>query len=101
MHYLLIYHLSPSYLKERGEYRNEHLQLAWDANKLGNLILGGALQEPADKAYMLFQGNSPKAAEEFAKHDPYVNNGLVEKWEVRPWMTVIGELASKQVHPES
>ena len=100
MHYLLIYHLSPDYLERRGEYRNKHLSLAWDAHKSGDLMLGGALQEPADKAYLLFEGDSPNAAEEFAKADPYVKNGLVEKWEVRPWMTVVGELAASPVKPE-
>ena len=99
MHYLLIYELSPDYLEKRGDYRNEHLSLAWDAHGRGELVLGGALQDPADKAYLLFQGDSPKAAEDFAKTDPYVQNGLIEKWEVRPWMTVVGDLASSPLKP--
>jgi len=28
--------------------------------------------------------------ESFARHDPYVINGLVKRWEVRPWTAVIG-----------
>lgn len=99
MHYLLIYDLSPDYLEKRGEYRTEHLSLAWEAHDRGELVLGGALQEPADKAYLLFKGDSPKAAEDFAKSDPYVKNGLIKKWEVRPWMTVVGDLASSPVKP--
>jgi len=100
MHYLLIYHLSPDYLERRVEFRNEHLSLAWDAHKSGELMLGGALQEPADRAYLLFKGDSAEAAEQFAKNDPYVKNGLVEKWEVRPWMTVVGDLAASPVKPD-
>ncbi len=100
MHYLLIYELSNDYLERRGEFRNEHLQLAWHANTNGDLILGGALQDPADKAYLLFKGESSKAAEEFAVNDPYVKNGLIKKWEVRPWMTVVGEMAASPVQPE-
>lgn len=99
MHYVLIYHLSPQYLEKRGAYRNEHLQLAWKAHQSGDLVLGGALQDPADKAYLLFKGDSPLAAENFAKGDPYVKNGLIERWEVRPWMTVVGELAENPVKP--
>lgn len=99
MHYLLIYDLSPNYLEKRGEYRIEHLSLAWEAHDRGELVLGGALQEPANKAYLLFKGESPEAAEAFAKADPYVQNGLIKKWEVRPWMTVVGDLASSPVIP--
>ncbi len=97
MHYLLIYELSNDYLDRRAEFRTEHLQLAWHASKNGDLLLGGALQEPADKAYLLFSGESPKAAEEFVENDPYVKNGLVKKWEIRPWMTVVGEHAASPV----
>ena len=28
--------------------------------------------------------------EEFAKNDPYVVNGLVTEWNVRPWTVVFG-----------
>lgn len=94
MHYLLIYYLSPDYLERRGEFRNEHLSMAWKACESGEMVLGGALQDPADRAVLLFEGNTPEAAETFAKSDPYVKNGLVEKWEVRPWMTVVGDDAT-------
>jgi len=99
MHYLLIYDVSPDYLTRRGEYRNEHLRLAWDAHARGELLLGGALAEPADGAVLLFQGDSADAAERFARNDPYVANGLVVRWRVRPWTTVIGEWASTPVRP--
>jgi uncharacterized protein len=97
MHYLLIYDLAPDYLERRGEFRQEHLDLAWQAAGAGDLVLGGALQEPADQAYLLFEGDSPDAAEHFARRDPYVKNGLVESWKVRPWMTVVGKDASSPV----
>ncbi len=97
MHYLLIYDLEPDYLERRGEFRTEHLALAWEAAKSGSLVLGGALQEPADKAILLFEGDSPESAEKFAENDPYVKNGLVKSWEVRPWMTVVGDQASSPV----
>lgn len=101
MHYLLIYELSDDYLEKRGAFRNEHLQLAWDSNKNGDLLTGGALQEPADKAYLLFQGETDKAAKQFATSDPYVKNGLVKNWTVRPWMTVVGDMASNPVKADS
>jgi uncharacterized protein YciI len=98
-HYLLIYELTDDYLARRGEFRGVHLNLAWDANKRGELVLGGALGEPVDTAILMFKGESPKVAEDFAKADPYVTNGLIRKWTVRPWMTVVGDLASNPVRP--
>lgn len=97
MHYLLIYNLAPDYLERRGEFRNEHLELAWESHKIQKLVLGGALQDPADQAYLLFKDDSPKSAKEFARNDPYVANGIVESWEVRPWMTVVGKDAANPV----
>jgi uncharacterized protein len=49
---------------------------------------------------LLFQGDSPAAAERFAAADPYVRNGLVRRWRVRQWMTVGGAAAATPVKPE-
>lgn len=99
MHYLLIYELNPDYLDRRGEFRGVHLRMAWEASERGELVMGGALTEPTDKAILLFKGDSPAAAEAFATSDPYMLNGLVKHWQVRQWNTVVGELAANPVHP--
>lgn len=99
MHYLLLYELSPDYLERRGEFRDEHLKLAWEAHSKGDLILGGALKDPADNAVLLFKGDTPEAAENFAREDPYVINGIVQRWEVRPWHTVVGDDPHQTVKP--
>jgi hypothetical protein len=39
-------------------------------------------------------------AEEFARADPYVLGGLVERWHVREWPTVVGEIAATPVRPD-
>ena len=96
MHYLLIYELAPDYLARRGEFRNEHLKLAWQSDAL---VLGGALADPAERAMLLFEGDSPEAAKRFANADPYVQNGLVKRWEVRQWTTVVGKYAASPVRP--
>ncbi|BCG48471.1 hypothetical protein GEOBRER4_n3363 [Citrifermentans bremense] len=99
MHYLLFYEVAPDYLERRGEYRAEHLALAWEAVERGELLLGGALADPADGAVLLFQADSPAVPEAFAKADPYVLNGLVARWSVRAWTTVVGALAQAPVGP--
>lgn len=98
-HYLLIYDLADDYLTRRAEFRGVHLNLAWAAHQRGELVMGGALAEPVDRAILMFKGESPKVAEDFAKVDPYVTNGLIKSWSVRPWMTVVGDLAANPVRP--
>lgn len=99
MHYLLTYELAADYLERRGQYRDEHLQLAWDAQARGEIIVAGALADPADTAVLMFQGESPEVAERFAKVDPYVIHGLVTRYRVRQWNTVVGEQAATPVRP--
>ncbi|GGN59821.1 hypothetical protein GCM10011349_40760 [Novosphingobium indicum] len=97
-HYLLTYHLAPDYLERRPAFRAEHLALAWEASKRGDLVLGGAVEEPLDTAMLPFAGDGPEAAEAFARADPYVAQGLVERWTVRRWNTVVGDSAANPIH---
>ena len=90
MHYLLFYEVGENYEDRRKPFRSAHLQHAQQAVARGELVLAGAFAKPMDGAVLLFRGNSPDAAEEFAKTDPYVVNGLVKKWYTREWTTVVG-----------
>jgi uncharacterized protein len=100
MHFLLFYDVTPEYLERRAGCRAEYLALAWAAHERGELVLGGALADPVDGTMLLFQGDSPAAAEAFARADPYVANGLVAAWRVRPWTTVVGADAASPVRPD-
>lgn len=98
-HFLLFYDVSDDYLERRAEFRSAHLEKAWASSKNGELVLGGALQNPTDQAILLFKTESAESVEAFAKTDPYVLNGLVKSWRVREWMTVAGETSIKPVQP--
>ena len=100
MHFLLMYDFAADYLERRAAFRTEHLRLAWQAQHSGELLLGGALADPADMGVLVFSGDSPRAAEQFAAADPYVKNGLVTRWRVRQWNTVVGEHAASPVRVE-
>lgn len=89
-HWLLIYDLVDDYLERRAPLRPEHLALAEAAQARGELVMAGALAEPADRAVLVFRSDDAGAAEAFAHADPYVRDGLVESWQVRPWTVVIG-----------
>ncbi len=89
-YFALIYYLVDDYMSRRPAYREEHLRLARAAQGRGELLLAGALTDPADRALLVFRAADRAAVEEFARNDPYVTGGLVTRWEIRPWAVVIG-----------
>jgi uncharacterized protein len=97
MHFLLMYDLAADYVERRPLFRAEHLALAWATAERGELLLAGALADPVDGAVLLFSGESPAVAEAFVARDPYVREGLVTRWSIRPWTTVVGEHAATPV----
>jgi uncharacterized protein YciI len=89
-HLVLEYTLVDDYLDRRGEFRDEHLGLARAAHERGELALAGALAEPADRALLVWSTDDRSVVTAFAEQDPYVRNGLVTSWTVRPWTVVVG-----------
>ena len=94
MHYLLLYDVVEEYVGRRQPFRAAHLAYAAPFVERGELLLGGALADPVDGAVLLFQSDGPGVAHAFAASDPYVLNGVVTRWRVRPWTTVVGALAA-------
>ena len=97
MHYLLFYDVIPDYAERRLPFRRAHFAHAQQAVARGELVLGGALADPIDGAVLLFKAESGEVVEDFARRDPYVLNGLVTKWRVREWTTVLGPTAAVKV----
>ncbi len=98
-HFLLRYELAPDYLERRPAFRDAHLALAWAAVARGELLLGGAVGDPVESALLLF--TQAEAARAFPAADPYVVNGLVRRWSVVPWATVVGAEAANPVKPQA
>ena len=90
-YFALFYDVVEDFLSRRSAFRQEHLRLAHEAHRRGELVLAGALADPADKALLVFRAADRSAVEEFARNDPYVVNGLITRWEVRSWAVVIGD----------
>lgn len=99
-HFLLFYDYVPDILERRPAFRGPHLKHAWAAQQRGELVLAGALADPVDGAVLMFAGDSASVAEDFAKADPYVTGGLVTRWHVREWTTVVGDIAASPVPPD-
>jgi uncharacterized protein YciI len=93
MHYLLLYDYVEDAVARRAPFREEHLGLARESVSRGELLLGGAFAEPVDGAALLFRASDPSPVEDFVRRDPYVANGVVTRWRIRPWTVVVGALA--------
>ncbi len=89
-YYVLTYTTVKDYLERRTPYREEHINLAKVYYNEGKLILGGALEGPANKALLLFKGETDEHIKKFIESDPYVKNGVVTNWEINEWNVVIG-----------
>ena len=100
MHFLLFYTYVPDVLERRAEFRGAHLKHAWAAKERGELMLAGALADPVDGGVLWFSARDKAVVERFAAEDPYVKSGLVTRWTVREWTTVVGDAAIKPLRPE-
>lgn len=93
MHYLLFYDYVENAVERRAPFREEHLRLAREAVGRGELLMGGAFADPVDGAALVFRAEDASVVEAFVRRDPYVTNGVVRRWRLRPWTVVVGALA--------
>jgi len=89
-YFVLTYDVAEDFVNKRTPFRPAHLKEVREAHARGELIMAGALGEPAG-AMLVFRAADRSTAEQFAKHDPYVKEGLVLNWKVRPWTVVVGQ----------
>jgi uncharacterized protein len=89
--FALMYDVVDGFQDKRAPYREAHMNLVREANGRGELVSAGAVGDPADGALLIFRSADASMAEAFARHDPYVINGLVCNWRVKPWNLVVGE----------
>lgn len=101
MDYILFYNVTPDYIVRRADYRADHLRLAWEYADRGELLLGGALEDPVDTAVLVFRCAAPEVVEGFVKRDPYVANGLVASWRIRPFKAVVGSVSATPLRPDA
>jgi uncharacterized protein YciI len=88
-YFALMYEVVDGFVEKRTPFREAHLTLVRAAHARGELVMAGALADPAG-ALLVFRADSPEPAERFARADPYVANGLATTWRVRPWNVVVG-----------
>lgn len=89
-YWLLSYQYVPDILEKRGPYREAHLAGARKHLDAGRLVAAGAVGDPVEGATFFFKDISKEDIEAFVASDPYVQNGLVPSWSLKPFAVVVG-----------
>ena len=90
--YALHYHYVPNMLERRVPHRTAHLTYAQDYVDKKILVAGGALLPEVKSGLLVLRAKDSEEVERFAKHDPYVVNGLVTKYDIQEWAIAIGSI---------
>jgi uncharacterized protein YciI len=93
--YVLQYDYVADSLEKRKPHREAHLAMIGKQNKAGNVVLAGAVDNPPTGGLLIFRNLSPSDIEQLAQQDPYVINGVVKKYTIKPYMAVIGDTLLK------
>lgn len=89
-YFALFYEAVDDFIARRTPFRDEHLRMARESLARGELLLAGAFADAPAGALLVFRSSGPQTAEDFARNDPYVRNGLITGWKVRPWNVAVG-----------
>jgi uncharacterized protein len=84
MKYVMTYRAVEDFMPLAQEHYAGHAARVEEFAGRGELLMVGTFDEPMDGAAMgVF--TTREAAEEFIAGDPFVRNGVVAEWSVRPW----------------
>jgi uncharacterized protein YciI len=88
MKYVLTYRAVEDFLPLAREHGPAHVTRLHEFHGRGLLLMAGTMDEPMNgDAMAIF--TSREAAEEFVAGDPFVVDGVVASWAVRPWNEVL------------
>ena len=90
MYWLLTYDYVDDIVTRRAAHREAHLALGGAFQERGALLMAGAVGDPVDGALLVFKADDASVVDEYVEQDPYVKEGLVTAWQVRPWNVVVG-----------
>jgi uncharacterized protein YciI len=85
---VVLYHSAPDVLERVPLYRVAHGELIDKYHAAGELILIGTFGDPVTEGAMcVFR--TREAAEKWVTEDPFVTEGLVERYEIRTWNEIL------------
>jgi uncharacterized protein YciI len=82
--YVLLYESADDVLAKAPAYFAAHSARGQSFHERGLLLAYGPFGNPQEEGSMAVF-TSRQAAEEFAREDPFVVNGVVRHWQVREW----------------
>ncbi len=88
MKYVLFYESGPDVASKAPAVFPEHRARLDDFHARGSLLLVGTFED-AQRNGSMSVFTSREAAEEFARGDPFVVNGVVASWRVLEWNEVL------------
>ncbi len=88
MKYVMTYRAVEDFLPLAQQHGAAHVDRLHEFHDRGVLLMVGTFDEPMNgEAMGVF--TTREAAEEFIAGDPFVLNGVVASWTVRPWNEVL------------
>ena len=88
MKYVMTYRAVEDFMPLARQHYPAHAARVEEFAGRGELLMVGTFDEPMDGAAMgVF--TTREAAEQFIDGDPFVRNGVVAEWSVRPWNEVL------------
>lgn len=88
MKYVMTYRSVDDFLPLAQQHFPAHAERLHEFHGRGVLLMVGTFDEPMNgDAMAIF--TSREAAEEFVAGDPFVLNGVVASWSIRPWDEIL------------
>jgi uncharacterized protein YciI len=84
MKYVLFYESAEDVASKAPPLFPAHSERCEDFHARGLLLMVGTFADPQTQGAMSIF-TTREGAEEFAAGDPFVTNGVVQRWEVREW----------------
>ena len=85
---MLFYESAEDVLEKAPAHQAEHGRYMREVRASGELLMTGPFGDPQEQGAMSIF-TSRAAAEECAKGDPFVLNGVVRDWHIREWDEVL------------
>jgi uncharacterized protein YciI len=87
MKVVMFYEVAEDGLSKAPLHFAAHRARLYEFHKRGVLLMAGPFANPAEGAMGVFTNRD--AAEEFIQGDPFIINGVVDKWSLREWNEVL------------
>lgn len=93
--FVLQYEFVENALEKRAPHREAHLAIFRKQVESGNVIIGGAVEHPPTSSLTIFRNLKAEDIEQIVQQDPYVTNGVVKNYTIKPYIAVAGDPALK------